>query len=60
MITTGQMLTYFTADMITYSCFPGYRQQIEREISCTCNVTHTDNWSCSIPDDDFETECEEG
>jgi len=60
MISAGQMPTYFTANTITYICNSGYKSQNVREITCTCNATNTDNWSCSIPVDDFETECEKG
>jgi len=60
-ISSGQMLTYFNSDVITYACIPGYSPKNLEEIVCMCNVTKPDNhWLCSIPADDFETECEKG
>jgi len=55
-----QMPSYFNAETITYECIPGYSQQDVREINCTCNVSNAENWSCTIPVDDFEDECKKG
>jgi len=60
MITSGEMPRYFTTDTITYTCNSGYSPQNGREITCTCDDTNTDDWSCSIPVANFENECRIG
>jgi len=60
MISTGQITPYFTADVITYTCKSGYTQRNARDIICICKVENVDNWACSIPDDDFASECVKG
>jgi len=54
------MPKYYTADAITYRCNFGYRQQNEKEITCTCDATNTNNWSCTIEEADFKNECKKG
>jgi len=60
MVTSGQMPTYFTADTIMYSCISGYSPQNAMEVSCICDVSNTDDWSCTIDITDFENECWKG
>jgi len=60
MISTGQKPTYFTADVISYTCISGYMQENKRKVTCTCDVENNNNWSCSISVDDFANECVRG
>jgi len=60
MISTGEMPTYFTADVITYTCNSGYTQKNVRDIRCVCDVSYTVDWTCTIDVTNFENECEKG